>query len=67
MQHLGTHLDLELDLIVNHISPSSPEFQDFLAHGDTSPFAEMFMDWDKFWGPGETCLAPKMPTSCPRL
>lgn len=44
--------DLMLELMVNHISPESPQFQDFLEKGDASEFAEMFIDWNKFWGPG---------------
>ena len=31
------------DLIVNHISADSAPFQDWLAHGDASPFAGMFL------------------------
>ena len=37
---------------VNHISPKSVEFQDFLAKGDESEYAPMFVDWDKLWPPG---------------
>ncbi len=37
-----TH-DVTADLIVNHISTESPQFRDFLAHGDESPHAGMFL------------------------
>ena len=44
--------DVTMELMVNHISPASAEFQDYLAHGDQSQFADMFIDWDKFWPDG---------------
>jgi sucrose phosphorylase len=34
------------DVIVNHISSRSPQFQDFLAHGQHSRFAGMFLTFD---------------------
>ena len=37
---------------VNHISPASDEFQDFLARGDDSKTADMWIDWEKFWPKG---------------
>ncbi len=45
-----------LELMVNHISPASEQFQDFLEKGDDSPHASMFIDWDKFWGEGKLKL-----------
>lgn len=50
---LADKLDLELELMVNHVSPASTEFQDFLQRGDASEFADMFIDWDRFWPEGE--------------
>jgi sucrose phosphorylase len=38
---------------VNHISPASDEFQDFLKKGDASKTADMWIDWNKFWPKGE--------------
>jgi hypothetical protein len=38
---------------VNHISPQSEQFKDFVAKGDASEFASMFVDWEKLWPPGE--------------
>lgn len=46
-----THAVKEL-LQVNHISPQSEQFKDFIAKGDASEFAEMFVDWDKLWPEG---------------
>ena len=47
---LADECDLMLELMVNHISPASPQFQDYLEKGDASEFAPMFIDWAKFWG-----------------
>ena len=44
--------DLMLELMVNHISPASPQFQDYMEKGDASEFAPMFIDWAKFWPEG---------------
>ena len=49
---LARKYDLCLEFMVNHISPASDYFQDFLEKGDKSSAADMFVDWDKFWGPG---------------
>ena len=40
-------------LQVNHISPASAEFQDFLEHGNESKTADMWIDWEKFWPKGK--------------
>ena len=57
----GTWLDIErisarhdvlLDLMINHLSRRSPEFQDFQAHGRRSPFADLFITLDKVWPNG---------------
>ena len=48
---LADQCDLMLELMVNHISPASPQFQDYLEKGDASEFAPMFIDWAKFWPP----------------
>lgn len=38
------------DMMVNHISRQSVEFADYFRHGDASPYAGMFFDYDAFWG-----------------
>lgn len=56
---LGAEYDLQMECMVNHISPASKEFQDYLAKGDKSEYKEMFIDWNKLWGGGpctSTCL-----------
>ncbi len=40
---LSQHVEIMADLIVNHISARSPQFLDFSARGEESPFAGMFL------------------------
>ncbi len=42
------------DVIVNHVSSSSPQFQDWLANGPASPFARMFLTFDGVFPAGAT-------------
>jgi glycosidase len=45
---------LKLDFILNHASVLSPQFQDLLARGQDSEYADFFIDWNEFWsGHGE--------------
>lgn len=47
-------ISLKLDFILNHASVLSPQFQDLLARGQESPYADFFIDWNAFWaGHGE--------------
>ena len=39
----------KLDLVLNHLSVCSPQFQDLLQHGDESPYKDFFIDWNEFW------------------
>jgi sucrose phosphorylase len=39
--------------MVNHISPASPQFQDFIQHGSDSKFNTMFVKWRDIWPEGE--------------
>ncbi len=39
----------KFDLVLNHLSVSSPQFQDMLKKGDKSKFKDFFIDWNKFW------------------
>jgi sucrose phosphorylase len=52
VERLGAILPLMADLIVNHISSSSPQFLDYLAHGRSSAFAEMFLTLDSVFPDG---------------
>lgn len=47
---LGAEYDLQMECMVNHISPASKEFQDYLAKGDDSEYRDLFIDWNKLWG-----------------
>ena len=51
---LADDLDLMSDLIVNHISAQSPQFRDFLQRGARSPFAGMFLTFDRVFPDGAT-------------
>jgi len=55
---LGEGMDVMADLIVNHVSSQSPQFQDFLEHGEESPYAGMFLTYDRVFpqGAGEAEL-----------
>jgi sucrose phosphorylase len=44
---LGIHL--KVDLILNHLSVASPQFQDLLAKGEDSEYRDFFVDWNEFW------------------
>ena len=52
VEAIAKDYDLMLECMVNHISPASDQFQDFLEKGDASEHADMFIDWEKFWGEG---------------
>jgi sucrose phosphorylase len=40
---------LKCDLVLNHLSVGSAQFQDMLQHGDQSEYKDFFIDWNKFW------------------
>lgn len=39
----------KFDLVLNHLSVGSPQFQDLLKKGDESKYKNFFIDWNKFW------------------
>ncbi|MCO6543756.1 MAG: sucrose phosphorylase [Lactobacillus sp.] len=49
IENLSKDYYLMFDLMINHLSRQSHEFQDFLANGNNSKYAKMFIDLDKFW------------------
>jgi sucrose phosphorylase len=50
----GLGVNLKFDLVLNHLSVGSPQFQDLLANGDDSEYRDFFIDWNAFWqGHGE--------------
>ena len=42
-------IQLKFDLVLNHLSVGSPQFQDLVRNGDQSPYKEFFIDWNEFW------------------
>ncbi|MCB1504642.1 MAG: hypothetical protein KDJ47_06655 [Hyphomicrobiaceae bacterium] len=42
-------IGLKFDLVLNHLSVGSPQFQNLLEDGDSSPFKDFFIDWNEFW------------------
>jgi sucrose 6(F)-phosphate phosphorylase len=53
IRRLADRHDVMLDLMVNHISRRSPEFEDFVRRGRRSPHADLFVTLDKVWPGGE--------------
>ncbi len=52
LQNLG--IELKFDIVLNHLSVASPQFQDLLINGDSSVYKDFFIDWNEFWkGKGE--------------
>src|SRR5689334_8709753 len=46
--------DLMVDLIVNHISSRSPQFEDFRKKGTSSAFADLFLTFGRVFPQGTT-------------
>lgn len=40
------------DFMLNHVSIRSEEFQNYMEHGDDSPYRDMFIHWEEFWPGG---------------
>jgi len=51
---LSTDYRVMTDVIVNHVSSGSPQFRDWLAKGDASPFAGMFLTFAAAFPGGAT-------------
>jgi len=49
---LGTGIDIMADVIVNHMSSRSAQFQDFLSLGSESPYNGMFLTYDRVFPQG---------------
>jgi sucrose phosphorylase len=54
VRNLGESVELVADLIVNHVSSRSPQFQDFSRSGSRSPYAGMFLTYDRVFPEGAT-------------
>jgi sucrose phosphorylase len=51
---LTQDIDVMGDVIVNHMSSSSPQFLDFVARGSASPYAGLFLSFDAVFPNGAT-------------
>lgn len=49
---LTGHIDVMADVIVNHISSESPQFLDYTARGDASPYSGLFLSFDAVFSQG---------------
>jgi sucrose phosphorylase len=52
LRELGEIAEITADLIVNHVSVQSPQFQDYLRNADASPYAGMFLTFDRVFPQG---------------
>lgn len=43
------NIQLKFDIVLNHLSVASPQFQDILKNGDQSPYKDFFINWNEFW------------------
>lgn len=54
VRELARDRDLMADLIVNHVSSLSPQFEDFRRNGDASPCADLFLTYNRVFPKGAT-------------
>ncbi len=54
IKELGQDMELMADLIVNHISSSSPEFLDYYENGDASIYRDLFLTLSRIFPDGAT-------------
>lgn len=54
IRHIAETHDVVADLIVNHVSDQSPQFVDFMANGDESEHAGMFLEYSTVFPDGAT-------------
>jgi len=43
------NIGLKFDIVLNHLSVASPQFQDLLKYGDDSKYKDFFINWNEFW------------------
>lgn len=54
VRELAGRVDVMADVIVNHMSAESPQFQDWVHRGAASPYAGMFLTYDAVFPQGAT-------------
>jgi sucrose phosphorylase len=52
LRRLGENFDITADLIVNHVSTLSPQFEDFSRNGESSKYAGLFLTYDRVFPSG---------------
>ena len=52
LRALGNAVEITADLIVNHTSSRSPQFDDYSSHGEASAYAGMFLKFDSVFPDG---------------
>ena len=52
VRDLSQRAEIMADLIVNHISSRSPQFEDFRTKGEASPYSEMFLTFGRIFQNG---------------
>ncbi len=52
IEWIAREFDLCVDFMLNHISAQSVWFRDYLARGDESEYADMFIRYSRFWPDG---------------
>ncbi len=43
------NIKLKFDIVLNHLSVASPQFNDLLQNGNQSIYKDFFIDWNEFW------------------
>lgn len=54
VKKLASHTDVMADLIINHISSESVQFQDFIEKGSESEYADLFVTYNSVFPEGAT-------------
>ena len=54
LKELSQEVDIMADVIVNHVSAQSIQFQDYLVKGDASDYASLFLSYDTAFPNGAT-------------
>ena len=47
LERLG--IELKFDIVLNHLSVASPQFQDLIEKGEDSTYKDFFINWNDFW------------------
>lgn len=56
VEKLGEEYYLMFDFMINHISRHSKYYEDFQKNKEQSPYADLFLSWDKFWPKGRPTM-----------